>query len=305
MGLTRYQMVTENIEGYSDFDIDRNWYKHRKPGISAVIRCYGEERWIGPCIESCLPLYDEIVVTLTEVEGDRTRDIIQSFHSSKIKIYEYPFKLGKKFMRNPKHNLSPQHNCYSVHQFSYYTNWGLSKTTYSHVSARWDADHILRPEYSTQSFKDLILSKSNIRVRAFNVVTPDFTHLSKIEPFQTFHVRFAEVNPYLYFNGNSDSATYYGLPQLLFLKRWYEYPVQQTQCLFNRLLFKDYRVVDPIFFHTKYLKIIEKKFDINGKFHTGINPAAVKYNQACLLPGEKISVTIPDVVFKKPEDYLS
>ena len=292
MGLNYRQMATENVEGYTDYNIDENWYKNRLRGVSAVIRCYGEERWIGPCIESCLPLYDEILVTLTEVEDDRTEGIVKSFHSPKIKILKYPFKLAPQ-NRN-------KFSCDSVYQFSYYTNWGLSKTKYSHVSARWDADHVLRPEYATKKFRNIVLSKSNIRVRGYNVVTPDFKYVSKTDPYLSFHVRFAKVNPFLCFVGNSDYATYYGIPQWFSPKHWYNFPVQQVQSIFNRMFFRDTRVDEPIFFHTKYLKVKENLIKIKGKYCVGSS----KYNKTGLEVGKKIGVNVPECAFKKPEDYL-
>jgi len=292
MGIQYCQMATENVEGFEDFNIDKNWYKNRPRGLSAVIRCYGEERWVGPCVESCLPLYDEIVVTLTDVKGDRTEDIIKSFNSSKIKIYKYPFK------------ISPQNRGRfsndSVYQFSYYTNWGISKTKYSHVSARWDADHILRPEYANKKFKDFVLSKSNIRVRGYNVVTSDFKYLSKKDPYLSYHIRFAKVNPYLCFVGDADYATYYGLPQWFSPLHWFNFPVQQTMSIFNRLFFKESRIDEPIFFHTKYLKVKEKLLKVKGKFCVGDK----KYDETGLKPGKKIEVNLPKCAFKKPEDYL-
>lgn len=292
MGLKKCQMATENVEGFSDFNIDGKWYKNRPRGLSAVIRCYGEERWIGPCIESCLPLYDEILVTLTEVEGDRTGNIVKSFKSPKIKILKYPFKL--------KDQNKTLFSSDSVYQFSYYTNWGLSKTKYSHISARWDADHILRPEYTTEKYKDLILSKNNIRVRGYNVVTFDFKYLSKIDPYISFHVRYAKANPYLYFTGNSDYATYYGIPQWFSPKHWMHFPAQQTLSIFNRFSLKDLRIDEPVFFHTKYLKLKENQLKKEGKYCVGEK----KYTDKGLEPGEKIDLEIPECVFKKPEDYL-
>ena len=285
-------MVFENIEGHTEFNIQPDWYKNRKPGVSAVIRCYGEERWIGPCIESCLSLFDEILVTITDVKGDRTKDIVKGFESKKIKLLEYPFR------------LQPQNrglmSCDSVHQFSYYTNWGLSKTTYSHVAARWDADHILRPEFATKQFHEYILSKTNVRVRAFNVVSDDFRFLSKTHPYQSFHVRFAKVQPYLYFTGDSDFATYYGIPQ--WFKPWYwkRFPRQQIMSIKNRMLFRDGKIDEPIFFHTKFLKMKEDELEKEGKFCVG----AGKYSKATLESGININVNVPACAFKKPKEYL-
>jgi len=245
-----------------------------------------------PCIESCLPLYDEIIVTLTDVEGDRTEDIVKSFDSSKVKIYKYPFKIS----HQNKGYLSRD----SIHQFSYYTNWGLSKTRFSHVSARWDADHVLRPEYANKKFRDFILSKNNIRVRGYNVVTPDFKYLSRMDPIHSFHVRFAKITPFLNFVGDSDTATYYGFPQWFSFSHWYNFPVQQAMSVFNRLFFRDARVADPIFFHTKFLKMKDNVLDIDGKFCVGLG----KYSRESLKSGKKIDSKVPDCAFKKPEDYI-
>ena len=93
MPVRSYDLPTENIEGFTDFNIKSDWYKNRKPGLSAVIRCCGEEQWIGVCIESILPFFDEIIVTLTDCEQDHSEDIIKSFKSKKIKIFKYPFKI--------------------------------------------------------------------------------------------------------------------------------------------------------------------------------------------------------------------
>lgn len=294
MGLRKFRMATENVEGHTDFSIDPDWYKNRELGLSAVIRCYGEERWIGPCIESCLPLYDEILVTLTEVEGDRTEDVVKSFKSDKIRILKYPFKI---FSKNKS-----LFSCDSVHQFSYYTNWGLSKTRFSHVSARWDADHILLPEYATKDFHDFVLSKSNVRVRGFNVVTSDFKHVSETKPLQSFHVRFARVNPYLCFTGDSDYATYYGIPQWFKFFNWRHFPAQQIMSITNRLFFRDAKVMDPIFFHTKFLKLQEVKPGVDGRFLDKRNKNFMKDSQNI---GKEIDVKVPDFVFKTPGDYLS
>ena len=62
---------------------------------------------------------------------------------------------------------------------------------------------------------------------------------------------------------------------------------------------------DPIFFHTKFLKISEKKLSVKDKFHIGITEQDLKGTLPILQPGETISFTVPDCVFKTPEDYLS
>lgn len=312
-----FRMITENIEGYEDFNIDRNWYKNRKKGLSALIRCYGEERWIGPCIEGCLQLFDEIVVVIVEIDGDRTEDIVKSFKSPKIKIYRYPFEL--KQVKAPVYEtrlqrkidalseifVSPKYKRGSVHTISYLTNWGMSKTTYSHVAPQWDADHILRPEFATKEFKSFILSKNHIRVAGYNVVTEDYKYLSKKNPLHSHHPRFFKVDRLLYYAGNKynlDIVSYRSsIIQLRMLENYFLFPLQQIQCMMNLLSHKDVIFNEPIYFHTKFLRSQEELFYdtryLNEEYH--------KQFDECSEKGKELIVNVPKFVFKKPEDYLS
>ncbi|WP_342305946.1 hypothetical protein [Methanolobus sp. ZRKC5] len=255
MAFENYRMITENIEGYKEFNIDRNWYKNRKKGLSAVIRCFGDERWIGPCIESCLPLFDEIVVVIVKIEGDRTEEIVRSFKSPKIKIYNYPFSLDQveaPIYKNKMHQkldslselfVSPEFKRGSVHTISYLTNFGMSKTTLSHVTPQWDADHILRPEFATEEFKEFILSKDHIRVSGYNVVTEDYMYLSEKSPIHSSHPRFYKADKHLYFAGNKyllDIVSYRSsIVQLKMLENYFLFPIQQMQCMKNLILGRD------------------------------------------------------------------
>jgi hypothetical protein len=305
MPLNLCEMITENQEGYSDFNIDRDWYKNRKSGLSAVIRCYGEEQWIGPCLESCLPFYDEIIVTLTPKEGDRTEDIGKSFHSPKIRILEYPFKLDRKqkaFTRKAQQIFLPHFGGFpSVHSYSYYTNWGMSKTKYSHVAPRWDADMILCSEFSTDQFKQYVLSKSMVYVSGYNVVTEDFQYISRLYEYQGPEQRFYKVDKYRYSYGEGDALTYQGIVKLAYPGRWYQFPVQQVQSLFNNMVRKDVFIKTPVFFHTKLLKDAKSLYT-DG--HTGRNLEFGALN-SLMQPGKKILVNIPNYVTKKPEDYIN
>ncbi|MDY6894555.1 MAG: hypothetical protein SVO01_03925 [Thermotogota bacterium] len=316
MVFERFKMITENTEGYEDFNIDKNWHKNRKKGLSALIRCYGDESWIGPCIEGCLDLFDEIVVVVVSVESDRTKEIAESFKSSKIKVYEYPFEL--KQVKAPVYNsrleqkidalseffVSPRYKRGSIHTISYLTNWGMSKTTYSHVAPQWDADHLLRPEFATEDFKKDILSKNHIRVAGYNVVTHDFKYLSKKSPIHSHHPRFFKVDRLLYYAGNKyllDIVSYRtSIIQLKMIENYFLFPLQQIQCAINLLLDRDVIIDEPIYFHTKFLRSEEEiTYDtryLNDEYH--------KQFEECSEKGEILTVNVPDFVFKKPEDYL-
>jgi len=316
MVFDRFGMITENVEGYEDFNIDRNWYKNRKNGLSALIRCYGDERWIGPCIDGCLDLFDEIVVVVVDVDGDRTKEIVENFKSKKIKIYKYPFELRQ--VKAPVYEsrlqqkidamseifVSPKYKRGSIYTISYLTNWGISKTTYSHIAPQWDADHILRPEFATEEFKRFILSKNHIRVAGYNVVTQDFKYLSKKAPIHNHHPRFFKVDRLLYYAGNKyllDIVSYRSsIIQLKMIENYFLFPLQQIQCMMNLLSHKDIIFNEPIYFHTKFLRSEEEiTYDtryLNEEYH--------KQFEECSEKGEGLKVNVPDFVLKMPEDYL-
>ncbi len=302
MPLHPSEMILENTEGYSDFNIDPEWYKHRKPGLSVVIRCFGEERWIGPCLESMLPLCDEILVTMTEKEGDRTEEIVKSFRSPKLRLLRYPFSFAKVTDRTPKRKFErimyPQFpGDASVHIFSYYTNWGMSKTRFSHVAPKWDADMWLLPRFGTPRFHDLIVSKSVVNVTGFNVATKDFKFLSKLWPIQGPEPRFFKVDQYRFFYGEVDSHSYQGPVHLAYPGRWYQFPVQQAQGFFNTLFRRDVYYPRPVFLHTKLLsKQFKQERFIGAEMGGKLDPLMV--------PGREMPVLIPEFVWKTPEVYL-
>lgn len=313
----RFSMVTENIEGYEDFNIEKEWYKNRKKGLSALIRCHGDERWIGPCIESCLSLFDEIIVVIVGKNGEIVEEIIKSFNSSKIKAYSYPFEL--KQVKKPTYKtkihqkidllseltIPPKYKQGSVHTISYLTNWGLSKTKYSHVAPQWDADHILRPEFSTEEFKKFILSKNYIRVAGYNVVTDDYKFLSKKTPLHNHHPRFFKVDKFLYFIGtkyNLDILSYRSSKiQLKMIDNYFLFPIQQIKCMKNLLTKNDIIFNEPIYFHTKFLKSKEERF-YDTRF---LNEEYQRQFNECTEPGEILNIDVPDCAFKKPEDYIN
>jgi hypothetical protein len=259
MPLNQCEIILTNKEGHSDFNISPNWHANRKPGLSAVVRCYGEERWIGPCIKSILPLFDEVLVTLTPKEGDKSEEIVRSIKDPKLRLLIYPFRMVKRTSRTYDKKLQWMFRQAfpgdpSVHSYSYYTNWGMAQTRFSHVSDRWDADMILRPEFATKDFHDFILSKNSVSIRGLNVISDDFKQVSKEWPYQGPEARFVKVDPFRFHYGEGDALSYLGVTKLIYPSRWRQFPVQQAQSLFNNLTRKDVFVRDPVFWHTKFLR---------------------------------------------------
>jgi glycosyltransferase involved in cell wall biosynthesis len=121
-----------------DFSLSAN---HKNPGVSALLRVKNEEEKISYCIKSIYDCFDEIVF-VDNNSTDRTLDVILSFkrhedHQDKIKIYFFPFNQAR---FGPEHNDTPED---SVHSFTYYSNWSLSKCSFSWV-CKWDGDMVLK-----------------------------------------------------------------------------------------------------------------------------------------------------------------
>ena len=292
-------LIYKNREGLRIYDIPEDWYVNRIPGISAMLRVKDEEEWIGPCIESILPFFDEIVVALDC--SDRTKDILKSFRSSKIKIYDYPYFLGE---------VNGVSNPDSVHDRAYYSNWALSKTTFT-VVAKWDGDMIMLPDMYTNRIQDLAKQKNIVRLCGYNPVALNPFTLSVLKPIDQFEVRFFKVNEHLYFIQNDiegilendmrlplaqfERFTYdlTGLKKVINPYNWVRVPAWYHKYrIKNYILRKDIYVKKPMFIHTKYLK---KNLREDRK---------AIWHQEALKPGEILNIPLPEYVFKKPEDYL-
>jgi hypothetical protein len=300
-------MPIHNRERFTQFDIPKDWYVHRPKGISAYIRTKGDERWIGPCVESILDFFDEIVVTFEDT-GDRTVDILNGFRSPKISVHKYPFKLDPTAVED------------SVHSGAYYTNWTVSRTSYSHV-CHWDADMILIPEFNTRENRETILDSNIIRFSGYDVVTPDFNYISKSDRSDSpqfrrlADIRIYRVNKHLFtiwneklylrglqnpgkysFNAIMDRFNYYGNVIDIFDPRiWKKYPWSQFHHLSNIVMRKDVVIPKPIYLHVKYLKEWKERYVTNANESTA-DPSSER--------GKMMPVEIPPFVFKTPEDYI-
>ncbi|MBL8660778.1 MAG: hypothetical protein JNM75_13605 [Rhodospirillales bacterium] len=123
-----------NREGLGEWNIPEDHLQRRKLGLSAMVRLKDEETWIGPCLESILPWFDEVVCVLQPC-SDRTEQVIRSFNSHKIVIHHYPFD---SFPMGPGHDSCPSDSVYSS---AYYYNWSLAQTTRATV-CKWDGDMV-------------------------------------------------------------------------------------------------------------------------------------------------------------------
>jgi hypothetical protein len=255
------QVHLENREGHKEFNVRSDWHKNRKPGISAMIRCGNEEKWIIGCLESILPFFDEIIITIGPVGGfqDKTKDVIGDFNGSreKIKVYDYPFSLREK-------DPPPD----SVHDKSYYYNWTLS-LTHHEIVAKWDVDMQMIQSMIPELYR-LAMEKNVVRLKGYNIVETEPYCLSKTNPIEHYEPRFFKINKYIHYvqapsfmpkpvHGR-ELFTYDAAGLIPNIKVWdaIEMPFW-LYCyrVYNALTKKDLYLEKPAFIHTKYLKLKE------------------------------------------------
>ncbi|MCW5697368.1 MAG: glycosyltransferase family 2 protein [Bauldia sp.] len=127
-------MKLVNREGFREFNIRYRWWEGREDGISAAVRLRNEEEWVEPAIRSILPWCDEVVAAL-QCCTDRTEEVLRSIDDPKIRIVHYPF------LSHPNGPGHDQHPDDSVYDRSYFYNWTLAQTRFSHA-LKWDGDMV-------------------------------------------------------------------------------------------------------------------------------------------------------------------
>ena len=137
----------------------------RSPGVSAMMRVKNEAEFIEASVRSVLPYVDEVVLVLQPCDDD-TPLIIESIRSPKLKVFPYPFEIGKNGPGFSKRNDSS-----SVHSIVYYYNYALSLTTRQWV-LKWDGDMIALP-----TLQGFVENRQEAEMRGREVVKIERPHL--------------------------------------------------------------------------------------------------------------------------------
>ena len=194
------KIFLKNLEKLSKYNINPQYYKGRKRGISAMMRVGDEEDFIEPSIRSVLDFFDEIIVVLNNPR-DKTEEIVRSIKSDKIKIFHYPFEL---YPNGPGHDKYPKD---SVKEISYYYNWCLQHTTFSHV-CKWDGDMVALSNF--KRLRKTVLNNDIVYFEGLNIAGPDLNRLSKEKPIAASEPRFFKVTKNTYYiQGHSCEVFYF------------------------------------------------------------------------------------------------
>jgi len=226
--LIKVKYFPNNYEKFKDYDLNPNFYKGRKHGLSAMMRIKNDEEWIFFAIKSILDYVDEVVVVLQNCT-DNTEKIIRQMNSSKIKLFHYPFesfpsgKNHENFLKN------------SIFNRSYYYNFALSLTSFSYVW-KWDGDHAAF-ENRVEELRKIVDSNvyDIIHYKGYDIFGEDLKFLCK-DPFCSNEPAVFKVNKKTFYFSS-------------FICEKFSYPIN-----IGLRKMKIFNFPKPLFIHFKYAK---------------------------------------------------
>lgn len=157
----------ENIEGHTAWNISRQMYENRKPGLSAMVRLKNEAQFLEYSIASIIDWHDEICLFPQGIQRDRTLDIcyhLASAHPDKVKVFPYPYE---SVVNGPGHHMQPRG---SASERAYFYNWCMSKTTREFVN-KWDGDMIAY-DWLGKRVRDEMKSRDGVYFRGIDLAGP-------------------------------------------------------------------------------------------------------------------------------------
>ena len=142
-----------NLEGIKEMDI-LDFTKERISWISWILRTKNGDDFLEEVVESFINEIDELII-VNNHSTDSTKEICNSLilkYWVKIKYYEYNYDILRE-------DNKPTN---SIHSFAYYSNWSISKASYSTI-LKVDDDNLFVEDLFIQQVKKIknIFSKYN------------------------------------------------------------------------------------------------------------------------------------------------
>lgn len=147
----------DNSEGLAEWNISREFWKGRRPGISAMMRIKNEGQFLEYAVDSIADWHEEICLFPQGEQTDNTLEVCEKLkakYRGKVVVYPYPFE---SVQNGPYHDYQKRG---SVHERAYFYNWCLSKTT-CEFADKWDGDMIAHDDLGSVVL-DLIKHKDGI-----------------------------------------------------------------------------------------------------------------------------------------------
>jgi hypothetical protein len=152
----------------------------RPTGISAFIIVVDDNiRWLGPSIESIMPVCDEVVV-LSMGESNKTDEIVKSFTAYKIKKIDGP---------------APQitsDNCPKKETYENFRKWAIINSRYSNIF-EWGPDMLLIQKCITDDLHEWFTVNDLVKIRGYNVTSRNLNRIAKEDPYTKLETRLFKV----------------------------------------------------------------------------------------------------------------
>lgn len=139
--------------------------KERPLGISGILRVKNDAEFLDTCIESCIDALDELIIVYNGCTDNSTCIIAQKAkkYSSKIQSFEYEPYIFYNYLENDTFRSALKLPADSIHLFSTYSNYALSKVTYQYALII-DSDQI----YFTEKLKKICNAYRNTAKQKIN-----------------------------------------------------------------------------------------------------------------------------------------
>ncbi len=151
------QLYFENYQGLTSWNIPRNFWVGRKPGLSAMMRIKNEGQFLRYAVASIIDWHDEVCLFIQGEQADDTEAVADECEQrwpDKVRVFHYPWE---SLWNGPGHENQPRG---SVHERAYFYNWCLAQTSHEFAN-KWDGDMIAH-EWLGPRVRSLMQTKDSI-----------------------------------------------------------------------------------------------------------------------------------------------
>ena len=215
-----------NLERNENYNLQKDFWKNRQDGISAMMRIKNEEDWIEYSLKSIKDVFDEIVIVFQN-STDNSENIVRSLNLPNVQIYHYPFE---SFPNKPNYFKHPQN---SIYNRAYFYNWVLGKTKRKWVF-KWDGDQALF-ENAGEILRNVVKEEYDIiHFKGIDLYGRDLAHMCKTPHCASEPSLFKVTKKTFYYPGD--------------FCEYFSYPVWKSFLVKSKI----YNIPEPLFLHFKY-----------------------------------------------------
>lgn len=161
------QLYFENTSGLPKWNIARDFWLGRRPGLSAMMRVKNEGQFLRYAVASIVDWHDEVCIFMQGQQDDDTEEVADECEQrwpDKVRLFRYPWESKH---NGPDHEKQPRG---TVHERAYFYNWCLSQTTCEFAN-KWDGDMIAH-DWLGPRVRELMRANNSIWFRGNDLAGP-------------------------------------------------------------------------------------------------------------------------------------